>query len=1253
MNKKRKKWLSLTLAATMALSTCAVGFTAFAADKTPAEVEAMIMDTAFSTSSSNKPENTTVDDLYKQFTDAEKQQISKEATVKVFYWAYNASAGKYSDKQKAAGELLGGYPSEVQQAIDVNMTISGYGTLDIEIDGATQTIAVPSSYYSNFNYTADVKIGDVTYTAAQQKAIVEKMIALYNGCSARTKYIMENTPVNNASSAPKGPYAYLYYTTNTNSYGIRYLIQAYTAYAGVVIKGAGEVEATPAQIQDYVVKNFPFANAEPFNYRAGLDSLLKAVKACNDFLALTNPSAKQKQDALKAIADYQALYSTPGSVEPWVAALSYGKFVVYNGALVTPSSARSSVNGLKGTIEDIQILDEFVKSVNDTYKAKPAVITDEYNVKIRELKAAYTALSSNNKKLLQNDHAAEFGYLNELLVFATLDEIAANDHNTDFVAETVTAQIGAPLQEILMNTIIPSIASVMKMGPGATLKEMIDSQFTDANVTALMKMIYPALYGVMNAMPDVDTGILGVKPVVSLFNLTPSKIASQFNSDYPKVAAELKKLTDSPDDWAKVGNLEWGVTAGNYDEFITAVLSTFKGVTSGLGGGIFTSLLQNLLVGTWSKTPDGNSVDMTTFAPGGWDYLIIPLMEALGVEDCPTAAEYVFTVGTGTKTFLATLKPLTDVIYNQLLPKILEDPVDYLLTNLPNFAYHLEDGCLVDGINKALDNMKGSTFGTTVDLKPTVMAMFADAEGNVPEKLTLEMVFNMVSGALSGLGINLTLDDVLKVGKMGTATTTTTKRAGVESRTKIIADKTSVASYVLNAAYTLLPGLLGVNLAPKGDFVKVEAPQYPHNGKMDKKVMNAMVGGLDSLLGGILNLKETVNGLFTNELAANAITGIYDALAPILGAVGIVVTPQQVADMMKEDRYAELRIDLGVASWADVGLVIKNDDGIVYQSNMGFKNGDRDGFVSCLAAALRPLVKALLEADLIVNTEGGYGLYETLIIPTFEAIGLTPTVDSATYTENYRKLAMKSDPGAAYDYLVKTILSPVLGLIDNFTAAPAATLMKLLPNVAYAVQYNSQLAFVGDLLSKKGGLNGLLNGLLQGLATGKDANGNAIYGLAKLVLPEIPLDALASCGKLVEKSNSKSALHETYTIVEADSADAFVTVYYYLYDAINTGENLAVLKDTVSGIEMDKALKGVADNLLNDIFTASKEESLCKLAGLLAADIWECPDAAGNSGNKTPGTGDVAVPVIVILTVMVSAGAAIVLLRRKKQQTEI
>lgn len=940
------------------------------------------------------------------------------------------------------------------------------------------------------------------------------------------------------------------------------------------------------------------------------------VMALKDSLDIYNSYMKNEltlAEFITAIGDFSADKLPNGEV----VSIDGSVYLVYisssNYVSATPNSVISNITKITDNNNKLKAYCELVMSTVIPEDAPSAA----FNQVIASIKAGMASLTAPfNITYMVDNYPDAFAKYLEILGKQFYDQPEKEETaHEGFEEEIVDYQMGRPYGDIITRTLLPAVESIANnlvpdLTEGKNLKGLLEQMlFTNANV----KPIVMLLSGII-----VETSPEGVAEYFKQFKETV---------DLGERLAVYGTWDDVPNDF------DWGVIPGDLESFLIPILSS----------SIIPVLVELMLYNEYEYDAQGNATLVRT---GIYEQVVIPLLEAFGAEDIMTSEEFTLisepimkaymdgASGMSIKQIFKPIMLVVDQLYEKVIVKLLEDPVGYLAKNLPNIVYHLEDGCIFDSIKALLTELE---------------SLLGKIEG-VDQYLSLEGIFSALEPILDGAGIKISLDDIKKFGRLGKAETVPTVSMSYKTTIRVVGNEESVvrqlAKILEPIALDLLDKNLGMSFVPGRAFVKVEMPAYPHNGKMDAKVMNAMIGGFDELLGGFVSIKDEINNnLCTPEMASTIITELYKAIQGLdLSVVGLTipVSPKQVAAMLTEDKYKDLAADLQMENWADVALTVKNGDTVFDQCDMGFKAGDRAGFVDCVVAALRPLVKLVVDSGLILNngTES-YGLYETVIIPVFEGIGLTPAVDSATYTDNFNKLIKKADPGAAYDYLLKTILAPVLGLLEDLETKPLDTLLGILPNLAYTIQYSEDLAFIGSLLANDDGvidLAGLLNGLIGGLLPGFE-------------LPPISLDALASCGELKEKE-SMSALHDTYMTVEANKADAFVTVFYYIYDTLNYKENMGTLMTLIAGIDgLDPGLATMIDSLINDVFTAGKEEALCKLGSLLASDHWACPDGTEGENSATPDAGDSSLPAMAVLTVMFVAAAAIVLLRRKKKSS--
>ena len=294
----------------------------------------------------------------------------------------------------------------------------------------------------------------------------------------------------------------------------------------------------------------------------------------------------------------------------------------------------------------------------------------------------------------------------------------------------------------------------------------------------------------------------------------------------------------------------------------------------------------------------------------------------------------------------------------------------------------------------------------------------------------------------------------------------------------------------------------------------------------------------------------SVKTLITNK-NVSIIGSLYDMIADAnLVASGINVSsilapdlaPSKMASFLEEEKFAGAKAKLLKAAEADdttnAYANIKFESG-----DWGFNDGDADGFVNALAAALRPVTNILHNGIAIVNNviylpnstasngDYVYGAYEELI-PILEGIGLRGVISSEEYTQKF----YEAQKGNTYDYLdslIIPVLKPITNLIEDIEKKPVFTIFDILPNVARTIDtgvLNKQVkAFLGK------------SSLLKGINVDLSADGinnmicNKTFSIPlnnrnlSITCKEIDWNVLSRCGSLTltdsaSASNSYSSI---------------------------------------------------------------------------------------------------------------------------------
>lgn len=278
------------------------------------------------------------------------------------------------------------------------------------------------------------------------------------------------------------------------------------------------------------------------------------------------------------------------------------------------------------------------------------------------------------------------------------------------------------------------------------------------------------------------------------------------------------------------------------------------------------------------------------------------------------------------------------------------------------------------------------------------------------------------------------------------------------------------------------------------------------------------VDQLDNLVSGIFPLLSSLgvmdvsglsglisDNLYTNNMVTTIAKGLYGAMegdvASYLSIVGVDTSTKGVAKLLNDSSYgktysAAAKTLNGVSSWSKVSSL-----------NWRFQDGDQDGFIEALSAALRPLndLLALLlvegnidlsglvnsvdvntgafklqDGKLVITVSGkdvdsedstitidlggvlkqlqiyGGNGYDSAIIPLLEALGCTGVKTYSHYVSDYNK---------AKDNLLINVLNPIFSLVDKIAEKPFDTLTGMLPNLAYFLENGGLGQFVNNLLS--------------------------------------------------------------------------------------------------------------------------------------------------------------------------------------------
>ena len=289
--------------------------------------------------------------------------------------------------------------------------------------------------------------------------------------------------------------------------------------------------------------------------------------------------------------------------------------------------------------------------------------------------------------------------------------------------------------------------------------------YSSETVTNLAKMLYGALG---NEEMGMAAGLVGLPA-------SPAALGAMLPSGYSAVGRALARYSS----WDKLpSSIGWGVTKGDRASFqraLTAMLRPFR------------PLLQGLLAN------DSITLFGALHLPGsnGYNTGVIPLLEALSCPEDSIKTYVDYCKGKGTDAIIGDL--LTPIL--SLVDQLIARPVYTLCSILPNLAYCIENGVLIQSVQNLL-----------YPLTETLHQYGYDLEKLGVDLTKLDQIdLSAFSGTLgtSGLQLDLSTLDLSQFAGMGTLERMESKRVTGGKRVKIDvvkADKTAVLITILRFA---------------------------------------------------------------------------------------------------------------------------------------------------------------------------------------------------------------------------------------------------------------------------------------------------------------------------------------------------------------------------------------------------------------------------------------------------------------------
>jgi len=260
-----------------------------------------------------------------------------------------------------------------------------------------------------------------------------------------------------------------------------------------------------------------------------------------------------------------------------------------------------------------------------------------------------------------------------------------------------------------------------------------------------------------------------------------------------------------------------------------------------------------------------------------------------------------------------------------------------------------------------------------------------------------------------------------------------------------------------------------------------------------------------------IDIIEAVFDLYATLSHNETETGV--GLAPTLGAViSMLISTGNLANLLVQDdnRFAAAAAQIkAIAVTAE-----EKEQGIngldklaaleFTDKDFGFVNGDKEGFMDALLAALRPLTLLLAGDNAIlgiakvnlnmfdsVDAQGNYGndgIY-AILLPMLEQLGLTDLPSPIEYRENYYSVREANGKNLGYDAVLRPVIESLFkNIVQPVADDPLNGLIAVLPRLAYVVSTNMVDETVKAVIKSTGDT-------LAGLAGSLDLSAKAINNM--------------------------------------------------------------------------------------------------------------------------------------------------------------
>ena len=513
--------------------------------------------------------------------------------------------------------------------------------------------------------------------------------------------------------------------------------------------------------------------------------------------------------------------------------------------------------------------------------------------------------------------------------------------------------------------------------------------YSNDNLTNIVKKTYMLLENIVNyALYDMNKAPLANKDANRVIAgaitgiISPDSVAVRMDSSYKAAAKDLKGKAS----WSEVGNVSFGITTGNKNQFYSALGQSMSGIAA---------ILSAVLTYSYTDADKSGNFYSELFYP-----VLSAVADKTGASGVLTPSE--FNALTPAQQLIDGVgKPLANI-----LEQFYDAPASFLLNVVSALGDVLNDDAVVGIINgaigpvnnilKGLFNIVSDTLGAPslakylesvikiypvkVDIpnKDIIITLLGSIEvGKEGNKKTLASLLNLKSVDWKALAASKSSGETLVL-IYNYLAKTVLKSDVVMNAVNGIAPELGALLSKLNAdqLFSVLTNVLSISSPTEIYWTfkqyagKITSTfVYPKN--INSADAQKAVKSLDELVNNVFPLLKSLgvanieslgslvnDKLYTNELLTSMATGIYGAIEKlgkengIENITGALFSTSVVAGLLMDSSYGE--------TFSSAASTIKNAGSWsnVKNVNWGFKNGSSNaqkGFINGLAAVLRPL----------------------------------------------------------------------------------------------------------------------------------------------------------------------------------------------------------------------------------------------------------------------------------------------------------